>query len=174
MTQAGQDLSGTLPGELGELIYIQSISLFWNNFVGPLPAVWASNKHLLNVELNFNFLTGTIPNEWFEANALQRINVGGNMLTGTLSPKIGNLGALKGFFPMENLMSGTIPSELASLKFLCKCVFLIEICMSHEQALMSASFLLYSLYAIVAKRVHRDHPDRVWTFAKVAGTLASP
>ena len=118
---AGQGMTGTLPEELKELNYLQSITLDWNGFYGQLPANLTANKHLLNIELHYNFFTGTIPSEWFNAQSLYRINVGGNMLTGTISSQIGRLDALKGFFTMENMMSGTIPNEFANLKFVCKC-----------------------------------------------------
>ena len=113
-------MTGTLPDEVSELVYLQSITLDWNGFYGTLPKSWAKNKHLLNIEVHYNFITGGIPEEWYGSQGLQRMNVGGNMLTGTVSTQVGQLSALKGYFVMENQMTGKIPTEFGSLRFCCK------------------------------------------------------
>jgi hypothetical protein len=114
----GQEMTGTLPDEISDLVYLQSITLDWNGFYGTLPASWAKNKHLLNIEIHYNFISGGIPEEWYGSQGLQRMNVGGNMLTSTVSSAVGKLDALKGFFVMENQMTGSIPEEFGALRFL--------------------------------------------------------
>lgn len=118
----GQEMTGTLPDEISDLVYLQSVTLDWNGFYGTLPKSWSKNKHLLNIEVHYNFITGGIPDEWYGSQGLQRLNVGGNMLTGTVSTEVGALDALKGFFVMENQMTGSIPTEFGSLRFCCKCL----------------------------------------------------
>ena len=88
------DLTGTIPPELGNLA-----RLTWLNFTS-------------------NDLTGAIPPEIGGLDALRILFLGDNGLTGSIPAELGNLGSLLSLYLWGNNLTGAIPPELGSLEHL--------------------------------------------------------
>ena len=107
----GNDLTGHIPPELGDLSELESLELGGNLLAGTLPPELGELSKLEYVELDGNLLTGTA--------RVGKARAGGpelsdNLLT-TLPPELGKLVNMTHFSVEENLLTGTIPPEIGGL-----------------------------------------------------------
>ncbi len=109
------NLTGTIPSELGSLTNLQNLNLDGNNLSGTIPAELGSLTNLQNLNLDGNNLSGTIPRELGSLANLQELILKGNDLSGTIPAELGNLSMLLRLWLQENQLTGTIPSELGNL-----------------------------------------------------------
>ena len=112
---SGNNLNGTIPTELGNLTALTSLSLFWNQLRGIIPTELDNLTALTELALGGNQLSGTIPTELGNLTALTELVLGGNQLSGTIPTELGNLTALTELALGGNQLSGTIPTELGNL-----------------------------------------------------------
>ncbi|WRX11339.1 Leucine-rich repeat - like 10 [Theobroma cacao] len=59
------DLSGLLPGFLGDMVHLETLNLANNKFSGSIPANWGQLSNLKHLDLSSNNLTGRIPMQLF-------------------------------------------------------------------------------------------------------------
>ena len=114
------DLSGSLPAELGNLASLTTLRLYSNELSGPIPAELGNLANLEGLDLNGNELTGPIPAELgnlanLVALYIGGLGVGGNELTGPIPAELGNLANLEGLGLADNELTGPIPAELGNL-----------------------------------------------------------
>ena len=113
------DLTGTIPGELGNLSSLTTLDLRSNDLTGSIPSELGSLSSLTELHLNSNvggnWFTGTIPSELGNLSNLTSLDLSGNDLTGTIPAELGNLSNLQGLGFRGNRLTGTIPTELANL-----------------------------------------------------------
>ena len=108
-------LSGTIPPELGRLSSLQAIFLYLNQLSGTIPPELGQLLSLQNLDLDSNQLSGTIPPELGRLSSLQTLTLQSNQLDGTISHKLGQLSDLQLLSLYSNQLSGTIPPELGQL-----------------------------------------------------------
>ena len=110
------NLTGTIPPELGELGSLTSLVLGNSNFAGTtIPSELGELSSLKELWLESSKLTGTIPTELGNLSSLQRLLLHANDLTGTIPTELGNLSSLQRLQLQDNDLTGTIPSELEEL-----------------------------------------------------------
>ena len=78
------DLSGTIPPELGNLTALMELSLGGNQLSGTIPAALGNLTALASLGLEGNQLSGTIPTELGNLTALTKLNLRWNQLRGCL------------------------------------------------------------------------------------------
>ncbi|MCV6636644.1 leucine-rich repeat domain-containing protein, partial [Candidatus Albibeggiatoa sp. nov. NOAA] len=106
-------LTGTIPSELGQLANFKYLSLSRNQLTGTIPNELGQSIQLLY--LNDNQFTGTIPSELSQLTKLQTLYLNNNQFTGTIPSELGQLGELQKLYLSNNQISGTIPSALSQL-----------------------------------------------------------
>ena len=89
------NLTGTIPPELGRLANLSFLQLDSNNLTGTIPPEVGNLAKLEYLSLHDNQLTGTIPPELGRLTNLGRLYLGVNRLTGPIPPQIGNLSGLR-------------------------------------------------------------------------------
>ena len=99
----GNQLSGKIPAELGNLANLEK--LFLNHFFGP----FGSRK---------NQLSGEIPAELGNLANLTHLWLSGNQLSGEIPAELGNLANLTHLWLSGNQLTGEIPAELTKLQYL--------------------------------------------------------
>ena len=109
------ELSGTIPAELGSLTNLQKLELHDNNLSGEIPAELGALTSLQSLYLHDNELSGTIPAELGNLTSLQELYLNQNELSGTIPAELGDLTNLVGLYLNQNGLSGTIPAELGNL-----------------------------------------------------------
>ena len=109
------DLSGTLPPELGDLTELTCLSLWGNSLTGAIPAELGDLANLAQLDLLGNRLDGSIPSSLGDLANLTRLHLAENDLSGTIPSSLGNLTNLESLYLFRNDLRGTIPTSLGNL-----------------------------------------------------------
>ncbi|XP_060195245.1 LRR receptor-like serine/threonine-protein kinase FLS2 [Lycium barbarum] len=110
--------SGTFPPQLGDLSFLVSLDLSYNNFHGELPPEFSRLRKLRIINLSFNNFTGQIPKFLGEFQDLQMLSLENNSFSGFIPPPISNMKNL-GFLNLRyNNLEGNIPTGIATLRSL--------------------------------------------------------
>ena len=109
------NLSGTIPIEIGDLSLLEYLDLGYNQLIGTIPSQLGNLTSLVSLDLLINQLTGTIPLEIGYLTILEYLNLGNNQLTGNIPTEIGNLTQLSQLYLSSNQLEGNIPSVIGNL-----------------------------------------------------------
>ncbi|GAA0150751.1 hypothetical protein LIER_09618 [Lithospermum erythrorhizon] len=120
-------LSGSIPLQVGNLKNLQSFFLWGNSVSGTIPHTFGNCTELYALDLSKNKLTGTIPEEIFNLRKLSKLLLLGNALIGGLPGSVAKCQSLVRLRLGENQLSGNIPKEIGQLQNL---VFL-DLYMNH-------------------------------------------
>jgi len=111
-------LSGSIPPELGDLESLETLYLDNNELTGSIPPELGDLAHLEDLALYNNPLTGAIPSELGNLESLTRLRLQNNGLTGSIPPELGDLGSLESLSLHNNELTGSIPPKLGDLESL--------------------------------------------------------
>ena len=109
------NLTGTIPPELGSLANLYNLSLSTNNLTGTIPPELGSLANLENLYLSANKLVGAIPPELGGLANLEELYLGENSLTGVIPPEFAGLANLELLWLHANDLTGAIPPVLGGL-----------------------------------------------------------
>ena len=112
------DLSGSIPPELGSLDRLRSLNLYNNYLPGPIPPELGNLASLEDLRLDDTRVSGPIPPELGNLSALRFLSLDDNNLTGPIPSELGKLGSLRRLDLAENELTGPIPPELSELEHL--------------------------------------------------------
>ena len=108
-------LTGTIPAELGSLTNLERLYLSYNQLTGTIPPELGSLTNLERLYLSYNQLTGTIPPALGSLTNLERLYLSYNQLTGTIPPALGSLTNLEWLNLSGNQLTGCIPQDLGGI-----------------------------------------------------------
>lgn len=115
LTLSGNLLTGNIPAELGQLVALQSLDLYNNQLTGDIPKEIGRLKALQHLHLERNRLTGSIPGELGRLKALRQLHLHENLLTGSIPSELGQLGSVEQIILCHNRLTGSVPCELGRL-----------------------------------------------------------
>ncbi|MCK7474172.1 MAG: hypothetical protein MZV49_12985 [Rhodopseudomonas palustris] len=105
-------MPGTEGNWFGVLVtadHIQEIRLGSNNLTGTLPSELGDLPSLEILHLQSNTLSGAIPTEFGALIALEELQLNANQFTGSIPSQLGNLTALEILDLSSNTLTGSIP-----------------------------------------------------------------
>ncbi|NQZ77836.1 MAG: VCBS repeat-containing protein, partial [Ekhidna sp.] len=108
------NLSGTLPTEIGNLDSLQVLSLGNNSIESTLPAELYTLPILDRLYLFDNNLTGDL-SQFGSMTSLTQLYVNGNQFSGTIPTDLTNLTSLQQLGLSNNQLEGELPAELSTL-----------------------------------------------------------
>ncbi len=111
----GNGLTGRIPPELGKLSRVRDFSLSGNKLEGPIPPELGGLVSVDTMYLAGNRLSGPIPPEFGNLVALEHLAIFENELSGPLPAELGNLKKLKNFWAVDNKFEGPLPPELGDM-----------------------------------------------------------
>ena len=112
---SGNELSGPIPAELGMLSSLESLTLHGNQLSGSIPAELGMLRSLEFLTLQGNQLSGSIPAELGMLRSLELLSLQGNRLNGSIPAALGSLTNLRALYLAGNDLSGSIPAALGGL-----------------------------------------------------------
>ena len=111
----GNELSGAIPPELGELSNLEQLNLSANGLTGAIPPELSKLSNLEWMDLTHNHLSGSIPPELAGLSRLESLALGYNDLAGDIPPELAELSSLEQLYLASNQLTGSIPPELGRL-----------------------------------------------------------
>ena len=108
-------LTGSIPPELGGLASLRELRLAVNQLTGRIPPELGRLAALEDLALSRNQLTGEIPPEIGSLAALETLHLHHNRLMGSIPPELGQLARLRHLWLPDNQLTGRIPPELSRL-----------------------------------------------------------
>ena len=111
----GNALTGTIPTQLGQLSSLKLLFLDNNDLTGSIPTQLGQLSELQDLLLYRNALTGTIPTQLGQLTNLVRLMLYTNQLTGSIPTELGQLSQLEWLHLSGNQLTGSIPAELGQL-----------------------------------------------------------
>ncbi len=114
----GVGATGTIPAEVGCLVFLQSLALGGNAIAGSIPVEMGGLQNLKYLHLHHNHLRGPVPATLCGLRHLQYLSLDHNLFEGPLPPCLGILYHLRLLHVQCNNMTGTLPPALAGLPLL--------------------------------------------------------
>ncbi|KAG9140722.1 hypothetical protein Leryth_006912 [Lithospermum erythrorhizon] len=108
-------LSGSIPEELGSCFVLVDVLLRNNMISGEIPRSLARLANLSTLDLSGNLITGDIPSEFGGSSKLQGLYLGNNQLTGDIPESLGQLSSLAKLNLSANKLFGPVPSSIGNL-----------------------------------------------------------
>ncbi len=110
------NLTGSLPPELGDLEELTHLILHDNQLTGRIPPEVGQLKNLTHLILHDNQLSGRIPPEVGQLKNLTFLGLANNQLSGPIPLELTTLDQLGTLYLGRNELSGPIPPEMANLQ----------------------------------------------------------
>ena len=111
----GNNLTGRIPPELGKLTRVHELALSSNNLEGPIPPEIGDMVSIDTMYLSWNNLSGPIPAEFGKLENLEFLWLFQNRLSGPLPAEFGKLKKLKIASLGNNKIEGPLPPELGDM-----------------------------------------------------------
>ena len=108
------NLSGSVPIELGLLTQLRQLVLRSNLLSGSIPSELALLTQLTKLNLSFNELAGSLPSELGLLSQLRQLFLRSNLLTGSLPSELGLLTQFTTLNLAQNQLTGSLPPSLCS------------------------------------------------------------
>ena len=110
-----ENLTGTLPSEIGQLTNLFRLSIHSNSLTGQLPGgLWSLNS-LLFLDMSKNQFTGSLPPNISSLSQLKSLLLDDNLFHGSLPEEIGDLSRLKELSMPRNRFTGALPENIWTL-----------------------------------------------------------
>ncbi len=111
----GNTLDGSIPKEFGQLSQLRTLLISHNEMSGAIPDQLGSLSELETLWLHDNGFTGAIPNELGSLTKLRLMVLSQNMLSGSIPDAIGSQGRLEILWLNDNALSGEVPQAIGDL-----------------------------------------------------------
>ncbi|CAI9763279.1 unnamed protein product [Fraxinus pennsylvanica] len=112
---SSNQITGTLPPSIGNLVSLVGLNLSWNPLKGPIPSSIGQIKDLECLSFAGNNLTGSIPTSLGQLYSLKLLDLSSNSLSGEIPGDLVNLKNLSVLLLNDNKLHGQIPSGLANV-----------------------------------------------------------
>jgi hypothetical protein len=112
------EVVGQIPTNIGILAQLQEISFDRNLIKGSIPTEIGFLLNLTFLQMERNELIGSIPSQIGMLTKLNKLIVSSNLLTGAIPPQVGFLADVENLSLDANNLNGTIPTSLGSLSSL--------------------------------------------------------
>ena len=111
----GNELAGRIPPEIGKLTKVHELSLSGNELEGPIPPEIGGMVSVDTMWLSGNNLSGPIPAEFGNLVNLEQLALFENELSGPIPAEFGKLKKLKTMWLVDNKLEGPLPPELGDM-----------------------------------------------------------
>nr|XP_017181635.2 probable LRR receptor-like serine/threonine-protein kinase At3g47570 [Malus domestica] len=114
----GNQIYGSIPSGIGNLVSLQSLYLGNNSFTGNIPSDMGKLSNLGRLDIFMTKLSGNIPSSLGNLTRLYYLGLDGNYLEGSIPSGLGECHGLQALNLSYNLLNGTIPKQVFRLSSL--------------------------------------------------------
>ncbi len=111
---SSNQLTGQIPPELGDLSNLTILDLH-SNRLAEIPPELGNLSSVTHLYLDNNEIGGNIPSSLGNLANLEKLSLHFNLLGGSIPPELGNLANLEKLYLYRNQLTGNIPPELGNL-----------------------------------------------------------
>ncbi len=115
LTEGGNNLTGIIPNEIGNLPHLVTLNLAAENLMGDLPMGLFNLSELQLINLRSNEITGNIPPEISQLTNLISLQLYDNDLIGEIPVELTTLNLLEDIQLSNNNLFGEIPIEITNM-----------------------------------------------------------
>ena len=115
LSLGSNSLAGSIPVELGNLPKLEQFSVEKSSLNGEIPSVLGNLSALKYLWLQENSLSGSIPDSLASRTSLIQLHLNDNSLSGTIPAKLGDLTSLIQLDLQNNKLTGVIPAQLGNM-----------------------------------------------------------
>ncbi|XP_059429372.1 probable LRR receptor-like serine/threonine-protein kinase At1g06840 isoform X2 [Corylus avellana] len=109
------NISGSIPKEIGNISSLELLLLSGNKLTGPLPEELGSLSKLNRIQIDQNHISGSIPISFSNLNKAKHFHMNNNSISGQIPPKLSKLPILVHLLVDNNNLSGHLPSEFSKM-----------------------------------------------------------
>ncbi|KAF2296929.1 hypothetical protein GH714_013010 [Hevea brasiliensis] len=109
------NISGSIPKEIGEIESLELLLLNGNQLTGPLPEELGYLPNLDRIQIDENHISGSIPVSFAYLNKTMHFHMNNNSISGQIPPELSRLPSLVHFLLDNNNLSGYLPPQLSEL-----------------------------------------------------------
>ncbi|KAI8558215.1 hypothetical protein RHMOL_Rhmol04G0072800 [Rhododendron molle] len=115
---AGNQLYGSIPSTIGNLVNLVALTLIANLFTGQIPDSIGHVHKLQRLSISYNALSGEIPDSIGNLSLIEELYLDKNRLEGAIPASLGNCQKLLWLSLSENNLNGSIPRQLLTISSL--------------------------------------------------------
>ncbi|KAL8253115.1 hypothetical protein R6Q59_036808 [Mikania micrantha] len=108
-------ITGSIPKEIGELTNLRLLLLNGNQLTGSLPEEIGYLPNLDRIQIDQNHINGGIPKSFANLNMTKHLHMNNNSLSGQIPPELSRLPSLVHLLLDNNNLSGYLPPQLSEL-----------------------------------------------------------
>ncbi|XP_039131706.1 probable LRR receptor-like serine/threonine-protein kinase At1g06840 isoform X2 [Dioscorea cayenensis subsp. rotundata] len=112
------NISGSIPKEIGNITSLELLLLSGNQLSGSLPAELGYLSNLKRMQIDQNHISASIPESFASLNRVVHLHMNNNSLSGQIPQELSRLKCLLHLLLDNNNLSGFLPSELSKLPIL--------------------------------------------------------
>ncbi|XP_026658440.2 probable LRR receptor-like serine/threonine-protein kinase At1g06840 isoform X2 [Phoenix dactylifera] len=109
------NISGSIPKEIGNITSLELMLLNGNRLSGPLPEELGYFPNLNRIQIDQNQISGPIPKSFAYLNKTQHFHMNNNSISGQIPRELSRLPELLHFLLDNNNLTGHLPSEFSRL-----------------------------------------------------------
>ncbi|XP_059429387.1 probable LRR receptor-like serine/threonine-protein kinase At1g06840 isoform X2 [Corylus avellana] len=109
------NISGSIPKEIGNISSLKLLLLNGNQLTGPLPKELGSLSNLDRIQIDENRISGSIPISFSNLNKAKHFHMNNNSISGQIPPELSKLPILVHLLVDNNNLSGHLPSEFSKM-----------------------------------------------------------
>ncbi|VVA38004.1 PREDICTED: probable LRR receptor [Prunus dulcis] len=111
----GNQLVGSIPGEMVNLVGLGSLKMGYNHFTGNIPTNIGKLSMLVELDISMNELSGSIPSTLGNLTKLSELFLEYNNLQGNIPSSLGECQSMQALDLSNNNHSGVIPQQVIGL-----------------------------------------------------------
>ncbi|XP_008223907.2 PREDICTED: probable LRR receptor-like serine/threonine-protein kinase At3g47570 [Prunus mume] len=111
----GNQLDGSIPGEIVNLVGLGSLKMGYNHFTGNIPTNIGKLSMLVELDISMNELSGSIPSTLGNLTKLSELFLEYNNLQGNIPSSLGECQSMQALDLSNNNLSGVIPQQVIGL-----------------------------------------------------------